>query len=770
MLHVRLQNANSNSRVLFCTVYACTLMVYLCTAAPTVTAEDSGELITAAYTLGISHPPGYPLWCLLGKLFTLIIPVGSIAWRVNLLSAVLGACASGIVSVIANSFTKSFWASLTAGLLFGFSRDFWSQCVIAEVYSLNVLFFLIMLWCVIKFDEGHLTRYLYLAASVYGLSLTNHSTMGPLGIALWGYIIVVHRKHLKDPVLVLNMIGAFLLSLSVVLYLPLRSSLDPYLDWGNPETIVDMVKHLLRRQYSEAEIPRPRTTTSQMVLVGHFIMTYGAQFTLAIGVLMPLGMVTLLRSHTRLAVLILLLFVSTTYGFIWLLNYPADRENLFLTRPFFLPSYAISAVCIAVALQRIVVYVAQTKITGTLRLYRVVPLLAAVPLLVHYRGNDRSNYYWAYDWGCNMLRTLKRDAIIFPTADHCTFPLIYLTVVEGMRPDIIIGDKYGYIEDRLFSQVFRDRQTPQIPPPYGKRKPYEKERYLVEYSGRPVYFTTKTNTMGLNGWEMRTSGILFEMTRKGGSEKNSEDADIWNRYEWHTGTFAERQRDFSADIILSDHFYAVARQHVFNNEPRQAVVAFRISEEHGRGIKEIHNNLGGALAEAGHPEAALGFLMNAVAIDNDYDLAAQNIASCMFTLGRYSDGLEWFRRALEEQPHRIEWLLGIARGSQIMHDIPGALSAYAHLESLLGEDPVILTEIGDFLVKSLNDRRSGDIYYEKAQRAKEQHKIPREVGVNSSERIGSGIDDPIVSHPMFRPEALPSDSPIPGLGMPRGRP
>ncbi|MQY69884.1 MAG: DUF2723 domain-containing protein [Firmicutes bacterium] len=60
--------------------------VYLKTLCPTVYIGDSGELIAAAYTLGIPHPPGYPLYCLLGKLFTLL-PFGTIAYRVNLMSA-----------------------------------------------------------------------------------------------------------------------------------------------------------------------------------------------------------------------------------------------------------------------------------------------------------------------------------------------------------------------------------------------------------------------------------------------------------------------------------------------------------------------------------------------------------------------------------------------------------------------------------------------------------------------------------------------------------
>lgn len=66
------------------------LLAYLLTLPPTVTGEDSGELISAAYVLGIPHLPGYPLWTLLTHAFT-YIHIGSVAYRVALFSAVCGA-------------------------------------------------------------------------------------------------------------------------------------------------------------------------------------------------------------------------------------------------------------------------------------------------------------------------------------------------------------------------------------------------------------------------------------------------------------------------------------------------------------------------------------------------------------------------------------------------------------------------------------------------------------------------------------------------------
>src|SRR5512142_2000566 len=79
-----------SSRVLVVLCFLCPFAIYLLTLAPTVYTFDSAEFATGAYVLGIIHPTGYPLYLVLAKLFT-FIPVGDVAYRVNLLSALFGA-------------------------------------------------------------------------------------------------------------------------------------------------------------------------------------------------------------------------------------------------------------------------------------------------------------------------------------------------------------------------------------------------------------------------------------------------------------------------------------------------------------------------------------------------------------------------------------------------------------------------------------------------------------------------------------------------------
>src|SRR5690606_37755221 len=120
------------------------LGVYLLTIAPHLTwangALDGVELVVASSTLGISHPPGYPTYIILGKLFS-TIPLGAHAFRYNLFSAVSMAVAVGLTTLTIGTLYPRVRpsAALATVLLFAFTPLVWSQAIVTEVYALNVL-------------------------------------------------------------------------------------------------------------------------------------------------------------------------------------------------------------------------------------------------------------------------------------------------------------------------------------------------------------------------------------------------------------------------------------------------------------------------------------------------------------------------------------------------------------------------------------------------------------------------------------------------------
>ena len=163
------------------------LLVYVKTTAPTLLMADPAEFQLACNVLGVAHPTGYPLYTMVGWLWSHVLPLGDAAYRINLLSALFAATAVGLtypltlkvlhVALPSSPETQSRGAAVLATLSLAVSRTFWSQARRAEVYALNSLFVVVVLLLMLRWAESRSPRTLQLAALVYGLSLTHHRTM-----------------------------------------------------------------------------------------------------------------------------------------------------------------------------------------------------------------------------------------------------------------------------------------------------------------------------------------------------------------------------------------------------------------------------------------------------------------------------------------------------------------------------------------------------------------------------------------------------------------
>ncbi len=213
---------------------------YILTMAPNVTLEDSGELITGAHTFGVPHPPGYPIWSVLGFLFDNLNPLSpqpvpdyvqadgldisrrnfNIAWRVNFMSGCFGATTAALLALLisrsgsmllrsAKLFHENLtdeqekWIAAVCGtvgaLIFAYSPVPWSQAVIGEVYTLNGLFMavtLVMLF--IWMHDPERDKYLYWASFLWSLGLTNHQTLLFMAPAYFILVAMISIPVLMD--------------------------------------------------------------------------------------------------------------------------------------------------------------------------------------------------------------------------------------------------------------------------------------------------------------------------------------------------------------------------------------------------------------------------------------------------------------------------------------------------------------------------------------------------------------------------------------------
>lgn len=217
---------------------------YLFTLCPGLPPRDSGELITTAASLGIAHAPGYPVYVLLGRIFSLV-PLANIGYRLNLMSCFFAAISLVLIyEMLRKLFSGgTFIAGLVSVLIFGLSASFWKEANSAEVFSLNT-FFIVLLFL-------SMSR-LYLFSFLLGLGLGNHHTLFLIlpGVLYLIFNRSVHRWNYRLPI----MAFFFILGLSVYFYLPLRSLQKPDLNLGNPENLTNFVNVLLRKDYGTLKL------------------------------------------------------------------------------------------------------------------------------------------------------------------------------------------------------------------------------------------------------------------------------------------------------------------------------------------------------------------------------------------------------------------------------------------------------------------------------------------------------------------------------------
>ena len=483
--------------------------IYLLTLAPTITWRNDGadgpELTTVAYVLGIAHPPGYPVYVVLGKLFTLL-PIGDVAYRVNLMSAFFAAATISLVYLITLGLCCSLSrgastrapriAASAAALCFAFSPTFWAQATIAEVYTLNAFFVALLFYLLLKWREDrrqatasgdNSPAWLLLAAFIYGLSLGNHPSMLMLGPAVLFLVIEGQRcirhyrlqqrlaDHLtKDhPTIRPNrtylktLLAAglcFLLGLSIYLFLPMRAMQHPPVNWGDPHTWSGFLWTVSGELYRRFVFSLPpsyipaRASAWASLLVQQF-----GWWGLLLGLI---GLWRCLNEDRTFSAFSLLAFSAVV---IYAMGYNTTDSYVYL-----IPSYLIFTTWLGVGIhyvlstlrQALDVALRQVRDGRGLTFHpfgyaqgmvsRFALLFLCLPFVSLWRNFsplDLSKDRTAYEYGAGAFEILEPSSIVIADTDRHTFALWYFSYVVGERPDVAVLNKtllgYPWYRDNL---------------------------------------------------------------------------------------------------------------------------------------------------------------------------------------------------------------------------------------------------------------------------------------------------------------------------------
>jgi len=621
------------------------LGAYVATLAPSVTGEDSGELITAAYHFGVPHPPGYPLWTLFCGVWTNMLPFGSVAWRANLFSAM---CMAGAVAFMFQSLKQMRFRAMVAGsaaAACGLGTAVWSQSVIAEVYTLNLLLMAAIIWLTVRWHTDDQRRWLSWASFCFGLGMSNHHILGfaALGIVLWA--LIVQPRLVLAWRLAIRCVLLVALGLVSYVYLFWAARRDVPVRWGETSTLAGLWEHVSRGQYkSDHSIDAPIPVTAGLLAARQF---YGLrwlvrQYTPYLVPLAVAGMVWLWRRGKRRVWFWWTLILGLCCGslFLYIAGPQMTRQDQFVGKVFLTPLSLIAAVPLAAGLQWLLAALRRINRRVGRRLYHSARyacalLVVAIPLLAHWRQNNMRHYRYAHDHAENMLACMLPRAIVLPSGDHNTFPLLYLIHVEGRRRDVTVADKYGYIDMDLYDDMPNNPGKPRT-----KQEREDIEDWIIRTRHRPVYFTVKKPSP-VQTARVVPMGILYHLLPEG---KPLDTELCWDHIHYRNLEGIDAPIDHAATNILSDYQYALGARAIADGKPEEAKQHFEASLGYAWGIPEIYNNVASALAEAGMVAEAIGHYEQAARLDWRYGPARWNLAKIFKSLGKF----DWAAKVFED--------------------------------------------------------------------------------------------------------------------------
>ncbi len=487
---------------------------------PTFYADDSPEIITVAAALGVPHPPGYPLYMLLGRLMSLLpLPL---CFSVNLLSALLGSLICLLVFFLLNKrFEVPAFISAPFAFLWMAGLSSYPSALSAKrgIYELAGVFVLAILASLL---DGRLK----LAAFLYGLSLGGHwMTMSVYGPGLLVLAYVESRKKPWNPRHLIKPALFFLMGLSLYLYLPLRAVNEPVVNWGYPAHWDPFLKHLTRY------VDKGRDFTTD---AGQWFQTLGLYLRMAfseffgLGLLALAGLVFEWRKNRWRALGLLLTWVGLVASISIFSKYSGKRPPLL--EDYSVSSWVLVALLSGLGAWGIIGFREKWRVRAT-ALGAVLLALSLVGVGYRVANNSQAHYTCVYDYALNSFKSLPSNALFFCAGDELQFPSWYFQFVKGVRPDLCVA---GSSLSMDWNRIQLARLHPGLNVPYPRHDPskvYDFDPFIPwmiqNNPQRRFYFTFPPSDAGLGDLVLAPLGLAQEGApppRKPLFEENTNDS------------------------------------------------------------------------------------------------------------------------------------------------------------------------------------------------------------------------------------------------------
>lgn len=422
-----LRSGNPPERALAALLLALLVPLYLYTLPPGLPPyRDAGEMASAAWTLGVAHQPGYPLYILAARIFS-HLPLGNPAWLLNLFSAAAGLAGVYAFFRLAGA-AFSPLAAFFAALLLGLNFTLRTVSSVPEMYSLNFLLAGLLLLCACSGGR----RAVFLSACLLGLGMTNRMDLvfcaPALLILLWPQLRAGGwRPFLKA-------CGFFFLGFSLYLYLPLRSAGWPLFDWSHPEGAAAFLAVITRKNYgSTLDLISLNYSTGQLFWpnLKYYAAHLWANFSLLV-LFAAGGAWAEWRASRRRFLAFAALFAASGPVFLFLANMPPNPHALAIVEPYYLlPDLAVAFWAAAGLF-----YAGAAFPRARAGVAAAALLAAGLVFFSTAYGANRRWLFAAEDYASDALRSVPPGSVLVAKKDVQLFSLWYLQAVKKVRPDV----------------------------------------------------------------------------------------------------------------------------------------------------------------------------------------------------------------------------------------------------------------------------------------------------------------------------------------------
>ena len=730
-------------------LFLISLAVYLKTLCPSVYGGNSGELISSAATLGISHPTGFPLYLLAGKLFAFLVPFGDMAFRFNIFSALFAALTVAVVYLILKELNSNTLAAFLGALTLAFSSTFWSHAVIAQTYAMTGFFIALCIYCLLLWRSRRKDKYLYLLSAALGLGLGTHPAILLIVPAAVALVAMTDVKTLRHPVALKSLALTALISVVLYLYIPLKAASGPVVDWGGPADLKSALKILF---------------TS--------IKLFMLDFT-------PAGFAVILvgvsaswhRRRTILAALALIVI-----GNVALMAHYGNEETLLRLSLYLFPSYIVLSIWAGCGIDTIYSYIrARLKVA-------IVPsaILIIVPLaclITHYRLNDQSKNFSALDYGRNIFKTVPRGSVLLSDGNTTTGPLQYLQAATESEEGVIVIDRKRIALDSYCRHLIA-YYPGAVPQDILSTPPEQRLARVIEanISKTPLYTTFLLSEI----YDYIPYGLVYRIAPKGTPTDFAQikkiNNDLWNGYT-KRGLLAPHDHKGAAEKNIVRK-YAESRSglglyysHSGHTDEARAAYEESIKIDPGHFSGLFH--LGTLLTELGDKGKGADLLEKAMNADPDFFLrntpvgggiiseemlkAEEHVQSANHyaALNNHKAAIEEFKQAiaLKSDDPLLYILLGHAYIN--VNDMNGAFDAY---QKAIALDTGIASafaylNLGAIYMNNKHDLPNAIVHFEKYIELVEENDYSVETR-NKIEQIQSilrKLKDPVIrrDHPLF---------------------